>query len=121
MDLEPMLFSGEEHDAADFGEPKRRANVQGAKDAFDGHSIWNELFHEPGEKSVNFAESGCGGLFKAGRGTQRAVMKRAAVPSVAFDDAVAGGACCRRIYAQNAHTKNFQSDTGVDTRFMAQV
>lgn len=90
---EAVLFSSEEHDAADFSKAQGGAHVEGAEDAFDRHHIWMKFLHELAERRVDFAESSAGGLLSVGRrSAQRTVVNGAATPAIRLDDAVTGRA-----------------------------
>ena len=102
-----MLRGGEEHDATDFGEAERRFYVESREDGFDGDGIWRKFLNEIAKKGVNRFERGARGKFALVGNAQRAIVQRATVAALRFDDGVTGRAGGRRIDTQDAEAADF--------------
>jgi len=102
-----VLRGGEKDNTAHFREAQSRFYVESGEDGFDGDDVRRKLANEIANERMDGLEGGAGRFLAFFRDAQGAVMERAALAALRFDNAVAGRAGGRWINAQDAKAANF--------------
>jgi hypothetical protein len=94
VDGKVVLGGGEKDDTADLGEAESGADVECAKDGFNGDNRGGKFGNQRAEALVNVLQASGGGFLTAfGVGAEGAAVEHRTATAVAFDDPEASGAC----------------------------